>query len=68
MKMVQLPSIHRPIKRQTISRWRWRIANIDFTVGSSTGTSIIFDSSSVIFLDVDGNSIAVTGLENVYIC
>ena len=43
------------------------IANIDFTVGSSTGTAIIFDSSSVIFLDVDGNSIAVTGLENGYI-
>ncbi len=44
------------------------IANIDFTVGSGTGvTSIIFDSSNVIFLDVDGNSIAVTGLENGYI-
>ena len=41
------------------------IANIDFTVGSSTGTSIIFDG--VIFLDIDGNSIAVTGLENGYI-
>jgi len=43
------------------------IANIDFTVGSTTGTSIIFDSANVIFLDVDGNSIAVTGLENGYI-
>ena len=44
------------------------IANIDFTISSGTGvTSLIFDSTNVIFLDVDGNSIAVTGLENGYI-
>ena len=41
------------------------IATVDFTVGSTTGTSIIFDG--VIFLDVDGNNLSVNASEYGYI-
>jgi PKD repeat protein len=41
------------------------IATVDFTVTSTT--SIIFDNSNTIFLDVDGNNITVNGSQDGYI-
>ena len=41
------------------------IATVDFTVTSTT--SIIFDNTNTIFLDVDGNNITVNGSQDGYI-
>ena len=41
------------------------IATVDFTVTSTT--SIIFDNTNTIFLDVDGNNITINGSQDGYI-